>query len=419
MLRLLNSPPIEVLQRFDRLSDLEPSDLVRLAERLHLFEAPRGTRLLELGSNEDNTLYLVDGEVELLAQDGNRRTLRAGEPGARRPLSRLRPSQYRVSALGNVRFLKIENDLLETFLHLEEASSMLVEDSYSVDESTLYLGTENPLMSRVYEELQRGRLVVPSLPSVAERIGQATLNAGQDMRRLARALMVDPAIAAKIIRSVNTELAPHQLPVNTCSEAVSRLGADKTVSLVVNCVLRETLHRPQRFIAERMRAWWERSLRVSAISFVLARLSERFDPEFAALAGLLHRIGEAVLLSYANEMPGELSEQELDRTIADNANEIGRILFGMWNLSPELVTVVKDAGNMMRQHPHAADYADIVVVAERHADIGARRPGCGPAPDQMPAFQRLGLGDVSPEFSLRIVEAANGALAEADAMLAA
>ena len=422
MNQTLERPSPEVLRSLHRMDELAPSDLRELAARLQVFSALSGTRLVELGSDNETTLYLLDGRIELLAEDGHKRTLDASDKAARRPLCRLRPTRYRVTALSNVQYLLVENDVLEDYLAMEESSSLMVdENSYSVDEASFNLesNTRDQLMTQVLDSISQGTLVLPSLPQVAEKVGRAILAAGQDTRRLTRALMVDPTLATKTIKAVNAHLAAKDSPVDTCEEAVQRLGSERVISLVVNCVLRESLRNPRPEIAARMQTWWERSLRVSAISYVLARLSERFNPDFAALAGLLHRIGEAVLLHYANELDTPMDEQELDPMLATNTREVGRILLAMWNLSPELVTVVSESGNLTRKHTHAADYADIVLVAERHADIGQRVASDPTAPDQMPAFHLLGLGDVSPEFSLQIVEAANGALAQADALLAA
>jgi len=416
-----SSPAPEVLQKLHHMQDVPQADLEMLSKRLEVLESPRGSVLVQLGNNDDTTFYLLDGKVELLAEDGNRRIVHGHDSAAKRPLCRLRPSRYRVTALSNVSYLLIDNQLIDDYLSFEESSSLLVDENYTGMDSSMFAFPEanDVLMERVVEALNNGRLILPSLPMVAEKVGRAVLNAGQDTRRLTRALMVDPTLAAKTIKAVNAQIAADESPVNTCEEAVQRLGAERVISLVVNCVLRETLHNPKPEIAGRMQAWWERSLRVSAISYVLARLSERFDPNFAALAGLLHRIGEAAVLYYANELPEFNEPAMLDRTIRKHGNEVGRILLSSWNLSPELVTVASVSGNLLRDHSHAADYADIVLVAERHADIGHRNGSNEITPDQMPAFHRLGLGDVSPEFSLKIVEAANGALAQAEAMLAA
>jgi len=416
----ITHPSVEVLKTLHQLKDLDSPSLQALSDRLQVASASRNTLLLELGSNDSETLYLLDGDVELRAADGAKFTISSQDRAAKQPLCQLRPARYEVKAMSNVLFLRIERDLLDDYLPLEQHSSMFEHESYSVVETIIDSESESQelLISRVIDALFEGRLVLPSLNIVAQKVGRAILNAEDDPRKLTQAIMVDPALAAKAIKAVNSNLSPNEKPVNTCEEAVERLGVDKIASLAVNCAFRETMRKPRPEVAKRMQQWWERSMRVSAISYVLARLSERFDPNLAALAGLLHRIGEAAILGYANEADPALDSHQLDAVIREHTPELSRDLLSMWNLSPELLVVVSESGNLMRQHHYQADYADIVLVAERHADIGHNSTSSVPL-DQMPAFHRLGLSEVSPEFSLQIVEAAKHAMEKANTVLAA
>jgi len=413
-------PSIEVLKTLHQLKDLDSPSLQALSDRLQVASAPRNTRLLELGSNDTDTLYLLDGDVELSAADGATFTISAQDRAAKQPLCQLRPTRYQVKALSNVLYLRIARGILDDYLPLEQHSSMFEHESYSVVETIIDAESESQevLISQVIDALFEGRLVLPSLNIVAQKVGRAILKAGDDPRKLSQAIMVDPALAAKAIKAVNSNLLADEKPVNTCEEAVERLGVDKIASLAVNCAFRETMRQPRPEIAKRMKKWWERSMRVSAISYVLARLSERFDPNLAALAGLLHRVGEAAILGYANEADPPLDAHQLDTVIREHSAELSRDLLSMWNLAPELLVVVSESGNLMRQHHYQADYADIVLVAERHADIGHGNTSLVPL-DQMPAFHRLGLSEASPEFSLQIVEAAKHAMEKANTVLAA
>jgi HD-like signal output (HDOD) protein len=419
MARRLSPTTAELLTRFDRMDCLAPKQLTRLALHTRIENVPPGSRLLDLGSTDESTLYLLDGEVEVLASDGARRFLHAAEPAARRPLSRLRPSRYRVTARSDVRYLKIANDILEDILMFEESSQLLLEEISAPAEADFHLGGGNAVMALIHQQIHQGRLVVPSLFAVAENVGRAVLNAGTDTRRLLAALMLDPALAAKTVATVNTALVADEQPVESCRQAVERLGPQRATDLVINWVLRDSLRQPSAATTQRMQAWWQRSVRVSAIARDLAHLSERFDPDIAAFAGLVHRIGEPIILYYAEKLPTPLDRDELDRIVAGHANEVGRRALELWKLSDALIGVVNEAGNLLRDHALAADYSDIVVVAERHADIGRKRPVDAPPPNEMPAFARLGLGEMSPEFSLRMVAAANGALAQAGSMLVA
>ena len=412
-------PTPEVLQHFQRFQRLSTAQREALARQLEVSTAAPGQCLLELGSTTDNTLYLLEGKVELRAEDGGVRIINAGDPAARMPISRLRPSLYRVTARSTVRYISIRNQVLEELLQFERPSSILVEESYLVEEDELQGGseTERAVSGRILDDLRQGRLLMPSVPEVSERAGRAILAAGEDEQAITRALMTEPVLAAKMIQAANR--ARGNDTTETVADAVRRLGSTKVASAAVNCVLRETLRTRNNAIRAAMRSWWERSLRVSAICQVLARQSERFDPELAATAGLLHRIGEPVLLCYVNLLNRRIDAHSLRQLLAGHRAEITRLVATMSHYGPELRTALMEAGDPLRSRPGPADYADILLVAQRHADIGSDASAGGPALDEMPAVERLGLGKVSPEFSLRIVEAARDAVDQASRLLEA
>lgn len=423
MAKKVDHPSVEVLQTLQPFVELDTDSLKSLAERVSIQGAPSSTRLVELGSNEPVSLFLLDGEIELNAADGNSFRINADSPTAKQPLCQLRPTRYECTATTKVLYLRIENDLIDEYQPLENHSSYLKSsgiDNYSVIESMLDPENEleELLIAQIVDALFEGRLVVPSLNAVAQKVGRAMLNAESDPRKLTRALMLDPSLAAKAIKAVNKNLAPHTSLVKTCDEAVERLGLERVTSLAVNCALRETMRSPRPEIADRMQVWWERSLRVSAISEVLAQQSERFDPKLAALAGLLHRIGEAAILGYADQLDPPMATEQLDSVILRNTRQISMDLLSMWNHAPELLTVASESGHMERNNRYEPDYADIVLVAERHADIGRNDLQATPL-DKMPAFQRLGLGNMSPSFSMTIVQAASEVMQEANDILAA
>lgn len=407
------------LQQLHRIQALSPGALVSLANRLHLLHAPKGTRLLQIGCDDDTTLYLLRGSLELLPADGHRRVVIGGSAEARRPLCRLRPNRYRVTALSPVSYLLIDNAVLDDYLPLEDSTSLLTENSYKVSETALHPqdSREDRLLDEVMDKLNQGTLVVPSLARVAEQVGHSVLTATHNPYRLAKALMIDPTLSLKVLKAANATRKGNAPAVKTCQQAIRWLGPEQVVSLVVNCALRETLKRPRPEIEAHFQAWWEKSLRVSAISNFLARMNNRFDPDLAALAGLIHRVGEAVLLHYANTLETPLDSQELDRALASKTREMGRILLTMWNLPGELLGVVSESGNLMRDHDHRADYADLVLVAERHAEIAIDDNRNDTPPDSMPAFHRLGLTQVSPQFSLQMVRFGNASLEQANALL--
>lgn len=406
------------LRRFDRLATLDESLLDQLAAGSELRYASRGSCLLALGAADPRQLFLIDGELELEAGDGATHRVRHTDSAARAPVSRLRPSRYRVTALSDVRYLLIDQQLLDDHVYAPPASTVVVEESYLVSEPNDLPDDSagHPIMYELYQDLNLGRLLVPSDREVAVRVGRALNPLDADHARIAGVLAACPALTLKVLRAARAAV-PRGPALRSPRAAVERLGADGIFSLTVNCVLRESLRSDSATVCERMRSWWERTVRVAAISDVLARSSERFDPSYAMLIGLLHSIAEPVLLGYADRHPDLADPGLLDDVVHGNRAELGRILLAMWGQPREVVAATSLCNRWGYDHSGAADYTDILMVAQWYAldvDRSGRRP---PLIEEIPAFRRLGLHAPSVETHQRITAAAAGALDAIDRLL--
>ncbi len=406
------------LRRVEKFSGLDEHQLDELAREVDMRHALPGGRLLELGSEDTRLLFLLEGELELVASDGAVRIVRHNGSAALRPVSRLRPSRYRVTARTAVDYLLVEQTLLDAYSNQEPMGTVVVDESYLLSEPNELIddSATHPLMFDVFNDLNHGRIAVPSDPDVAVRVGRSLTNQGTDVGRLARALSICPALTLKIMRAAKAA-KPGRVNIHSGKQAVEQLGTEQTLELAVKCILCESLRTNSTVVGEWMHNWWERTLRVSAISLALARMSERFDPEYAALIGLLHSIAEPVLLGYADRHSDLCDSTALDNVVHDNRADLGRILLTMWGMPREIVDAAARCNQWGYDGPGAADYTDIVLVAQWHATIGGPYNRRRPALEDVPAFRRLGLQSASPELGVKIMEAADHAIDEAESML--
>ena len=395
MRRASGHPDVGALRRFDRLSQVDPNRLAELAQQIEVHEAESGTALVELDSRDPITIFLLDCKVRLEAHDGHIRIINHKDPAARNPLCRLRPTRWRALAAGPVRYLQISDDLLDEFLTSVDIES--IEGGYSVHE--VGSGTvdeesargENGLLFRLYDDLNRNRLVLRSLPRVARNIGRIVADMDESPIRVGDLLMLDPVLALKALRAASTPPVGATI-ARSCAIAAERLGCAGTHRLLVQCALLESFRPDNAALNYRMHEWRERSLMVAALSRMIAEMTDDFDPHFAALIGLTQGIGEAAILSYADRHSKMESDLEaLDRCVQAQSADAGRMLLGRWPLPSELAVAAGVAGNWWRETGRTkADYADLVLVAQlmTHNDMG--RKGL-PAVGMIPAAHRLGL----------------------------
>lgn len=102
----------EQIRQFMRFRDLTATQQNELSSSCPAYRAPPNTLLLERGSTDQWNLYLLEGKVELKADDGERKELTSGSDNARNAVAALKPRKFAVTALTPVRFLWIHESIV-------------------------------------------------------------------------------------------------------------------------------------------------------------------------------------------------------------------------------------------------------------------------------------------------------------------
>ena len=264
------------------------------------------------------------------------------------------------------------------------------------------------------DAIRSNRVVLPTLPEVALKVRDAAEDPRTDSGGIARVIANDAALSARIIRVANSPLLRAASPILDLRMAISRLGMQYTCNLAIGLAMEQMFQATSDAVDRRMREVWTRSTEVAGISAVLAKTFTRLKPDQATLAGLVHQIGTLPILRFAEEQRRLLKTPELlDQLIAALHGEIGQLILETWDFPPELSVVPMQYLQFDRQ-PAAADYADIVLVANLQSRIGSDHPLARMDWHGISAFRRLGL---DPDFNAMEVEDLSEALAASIASL--
>ncbi len=408
-------PSVQTLQRFHAFEELSADQLSLLAKSLSIKTISSGSKMTERGSEEDLSYFLLMGQVQLKAEDGNRKTITSDSDDARRAIAQLIPRLYDVIAVTSIEYIQVDNQLLSSLTPNND--SEIAEFSEYFTQSSIE-ETKSELKQCLLNDLKNKCLTLPSLPDVAIRIGKALNDDITDAKHIAKIILSDVAMTAKIIRVANSALYTGHNPVDNCTAAVVRLGAQTTHRLVLSFALRELFKSRSPVVQMRMQSLWGHSRQVAALCYVLAKLTKQFNPEEAMLAGLLHDIGEVVILSYAEKFPGVANDKiQLEHVITDLRGTLGGMILRGWGFVDELIQVAEEAENWYRDDSARAEYADLIIIAQLHSFIGTSRMSSVPMIDQVPAFNKLELGELTPKKSLKILKLASKQLAAAEALL--
>ncbi len=187
-----------------------------------------------------------------------------------------------------------------------------------------------------------------TLPAVALQVLELTESPQVDARALKRCIETDPALAARLLRVVNSSLFGLSRQVSDLNQALALLGVTPLKVLVLGFCLPQGLFVGLR--AETLTSWWRRTLVKAAASRSICEAAGERNSDEAFLAGLLQDLGQLALvqdlgepyiafLDRARRERGDLATRELVALGFDHAMFSARLL-DHWGLPQPLVQAI-------------------------------------------------------------------------------
>jgi len=395
-------PDIASLRRIRSLSQFNDQQLENLATSLQVETAGPGQCLIDLGSCEKFSLYLVEGALRTITQDRQETRFAYSDDGELSPIAQIRPSMYRVVADEPVRFFRLYSDQLTGFARHEiedEAEADI--DPFEIDQDA----EQSMFTIQLFKDLLTGDLNLPSLPDVAQRIQQAFADNLVTAETVGVIIQSDPVITAKMIMVANSALYGGRAPIESLQQAVVRLGLENTRKLVMTYAIKELFNSETSEMKSHMHAVWKHSQHVASLCRLLADSLDGFDVEQAQLAGLVHDIGEVAILQYAQQHE-ELRDnpEKLLEAVKSMRPQITGMLLEQWKFGPEFVTVGQECEEWFRNPSDQPDLCDLVLIAQYHAMIGTPKQRSLPPIAALPAFAKLGMGNLAIEQILEFMK---------------
>lgn len=403
---------INELVNFFPLCNMTPDELSLFVEQIEVRQAKKGKKIIELGTSDKRTLFLVRGTVELEDITGKKQLLSEGSLAARNPVSFTDPHQYTITCKSPVDYLRIDNFIIDNLL---DTNSDRLKSQATTNKQVSDI--EKQLYDKIYKDLTNDKLIIPTLPKIAASVRQA-IEKDADLSKVEKLIQADPAMASMLIKAANSALYRTKHSVRSIQQAILRMGFKTLRFLVTSYSVKRLFITKSSYSKKKMSRLWAHSADVAAVSYVLATKIKGFDPETALLLGLLHDIGTVPIISYAEKYPELLDNPDaLDSVIDKLRGDVGELILKHWNFSDDFIEVARDAENWQRSGGMKADYCDLVLIAQYHTFIGVGKYQNLPALDNIPAFKKLGLDTNNPEHGLGILADAKEQIKEARSLL--
>jgi HD-like signal output (HDOD) protein len=252
-----------------------------------------------------------------------------------------------------------------------------------------------------------------SLPEAAERALRLTGGRTADAAAIDAALTPDPALAGPLISLAGSGLFAPRASIGSVREAVMRLGLEATRDALLVIVTNGIAASVPGFEA-RAEALRRRALAAGIAGRLIAKLL-RIESGHDFLVGLLHDIGELVLLQRAAEegiLPPRVLEDPQDGPIilesieADHAR-VGAALCRAWGLPPAVAEAAefhhdRRAGRRGRLPSQLAAATDVIALHVTGTP--------SPEATHQPIFSEVGLSPAAAANVIAEVEATLPAL---------
>ncbi len=400
---------LEDIKKLHPICSLTPQHQVLLSAKSKTISFKKGTLITQAGTSDDFQYYLLAGKVKLKALDGKQKVISADSEAALHPIANLQPRRYAVTAKSMVSILVIKRSVLSDYF--DQAKEILSPEKNSSTAAPILSTTPldaavRAVLDHFEDDVSSGRFVLPSIPEVASQIVEILDDPDVNAAKISRKVSLDPAIAIKLVSAANSPLFKGVREINSCEEAIVRLGLKTTRDLIKIFAVRDLYQSNTSEIQKRLRSHWNVSKQVAAIAFILSKLNRATNPNEALLAGAVHNIGVVPSLLYAEQMPEVLERYELsiDEFVNKTKTEMGVFMLKHWQWPDHLIDVVSHAENWAYQSQNLhIDMTDIVIVANAHLNILRKFLSCPPLP-KIHSFSKLSVKlNLTPEKSIRIL----------------
>ena len=188
---------------------------------------------------------------------------------------------------------------------------------------------------------------LPSLPAVAVRLLELTGDPDVAMSDIAKLVQQDQALAAKVLKTVNSSFYGLSTPCSSIDRAMGYLGLNTVKSLVLGFSLVETTKDAHESFD--LESHWRRAIIGATAARTIAKRVGGLDPEDAFTASLFQDMGSLAFYmslrnEYAKVVKGvphrNLCKQENDVFGFDHTR-VGAELAGRWKLPSEISDAIR------------------------------------------------------------------------------
>jgi HD-like signal output (HDOD) protein len=214
-----------------------------------------------------------------------------------------------------------------------------------------------------------------SLPDAAIRLNALLVDPDVSANEIAEVVSLDAALAARVLRAVNSAYFGLRTRVDTISKAIALIGASELHSLVLTTSAAQAFKSISYKLVD-METFWQHSVRAALAARGFAESSLKRHRERVFLAALMHDIGKLVLYHQVPTVSTRVLEAVREGRSQDDVEfallgfthaDVGAMLLERWNLPPSLAVPVR-YHHRFAEAPEYTQEAALIHLGSRVAD---------------------------------------------------
>ena len=204
-------------------------------------------------------------------------------------------------------------------------------------------------MSAINQMLKEIKSLKP-MPQVATQIIKIAEDPNSSMGDAADLIMYDPSLTANVLKLCNSAYFGLSRKVDSVKDAISLLGMDKIVDLVLLKGSADNLKKGQEGYGLHEGELWRHAVSSALIAKELAEKKKSENKQLIFTAALLKDIGKVILDRYVGDSFKKINDlvqseeysfgEAEKKVIGINHAELGGIVAKMWAFSPKMISMI-------------------------------------------------------------------------------
>ena len=204
-------------------------------------------------------------------------------------------------------------------------------------------------MSTINQMLKEIKSLKP-MPQVATQIIKIAEDPKSSMADAAELVMYDPSLTANVLKLCNSAYFGLSRKVDSVKDAISLLGMDKVVDLVLLKGSADNLKKGQDGYGLNEGELWRHAVSSAIIAKELAEKKKSENKQLIFTAALLKDIGKVILDRYVGDSFKKINDlvqseeysfgEAEKKVIGINHAELGGIVAKMWEFSPKMISMI-------------------------------------------------------------------------------